>query len=243
MVLSLGLMLIIIFVVVGTTGLCSFNPGDPKQGKVTTVVDDATFLTMEAQQAGYPVRIPELPDGWTPNSAKRVTFEDSGKGLATSEAGSAGANGSAAGAEAGASRSAAVAPVGSSVGWVHDKNWIELVQTGVSASTAAEGWDSNARTATGSQTTTDSSGATVTWTVYTSEDDSVRRLWVADHGDVRWLITGIGGDADFTTMAKAISTAPTVSLNSTAASGVSGAATSGEAAGRSAAATPAEGGV
>lgn len=70
MVLSLGVIVVLMFAVVGPTGLCTINPEDSQQGRVHEV-DAATFLDMEARSSGVAVRMPDLPEGWYTNSARR----------------------------------------------------------------------------------------------------------------------------------------------------------------------------
>lgn len=69
MTMTLVVLGIAMLVTVGFTGLCSFNPGKPENGPVREV-DSASFLQMEAQRADYPVREPETPQGWQPNSVR-----------------------------------------------------------------------------------------------------------------------------------------------------------------------------
>ena len=58
---------------VGFTGMCSFSPGRPENGPVKEV-DGATFMGMEARAAKFPVRFPQMPEGWVNNSARRTTI-------------------------------------------------------------------------------------------------------------------------------------------------------------------------
>lgn len=71
MILSLGAIVVMMVVGVGATGLCTFDPGNPENGPVPTA-DAPAFLNMEAAGASYPVRLPEVPEGWTANSARRA---------------------------------------------------------------------------------------------------------------------------------------------------------------------------
>ncbi|WP_257182818.1 DUF4245 domain-containing protein [Corynebacterium cystitidis] len=70
MMISMGILLLLMFVAVGFTGLCSFNPGAPENGPVKEV-DAKTFIHMEAQGMNFPVRYPEMGEGWMTNSARR----------------------------------------------------------------------------------------------------------------------------------------------------------------------------
>ena len=58
---------------VGFTGMCSFSPGRPENGPVKEV-DGATFMGMEARAVQFPVRFPQMPEGWVNNSARRSTI-------------------------------------------------------------------------------------------------------------------------------------------------------------------------
>lgn len=66
--LTVGVILIMMFLVVGATGLCSINP--EKSGPVQNV-DAATFLEMEARGSGAVIREPDMPEGWQPTAARR----------------------------------------------------------------------------------------------------------------------------------------------------------------------------
>lgn len=70
MFLSLALIVVLMVVSVGATGLCSYEPGAPEGGPVREV-DARTFMEMESKAAAFPVRMPDNPDGWVTNSARR----------------------------------------------------------------------------------------------------------------------------------------------------------------------------
>lgn len=72
MILTLVVMAIAMAVTIGFTGLCSFNPGKPENGPVHEV-DAQSFLNMESNRVDYPVRMPEVPKGWTSNSTRAGT--------------------------------------------------------------------------------------------------------------------------------------------------------------------------
>lgn len=73
MTLSLVAIVVMMVVGVGATGLCSFEPGNPENGPVPKA-DASAFLGMEAAGATFPVRLPEVPEGWTANSARRSSL-------------------------------------------------------------------------------------------------------------------------------------------------------------------------
>ena len=68
-ILTVGRILIMMFLVVGATGLCTVNP--EKTGPVQDV-DASTFLEMEARTQGAVIREPQLPEGWQPTAARRM---------------------------------------------------------------------------------------------------------------------------------------------------------------------------
>ena len=70
MFLSLALIVVLMVVSVGATGLCSYEPGAPEGGPVREV-DARPFMEMESKAAAFPVRMPDNPDGWVTNSAHR----------------------------------------------------------------------------------------------------------------------------------------------------------------------------
>ncbi|MGP6173663.1 DUF4245 domain-containing protein [Corynebacterium sp. A21] len=70
MLLSVGVVVLVMVLMVGFTGMCTWNPGAPKQGPVQEV-DAETFTSMEARAMNFPVRFPENPEGWVTNSARR----------------------------------------------------------------------------------------------------------------------------------------------------------------------------
>lgn len=65
------LIVVLMLVAVGATGLCTFNPGAPEQGPVQEV-DAETFLDLESRAVDFPVRYPDMPEGWITNSARRA---------------------------------------------------------------------------------------------------------------------------------------------------------------------------
>lgn len=70
MILSLAVIVVLMLVTVGATGLCSYEPGAPENGPVREV-DAHTFMGLEARAASHPLRMPENPEGWVTNSARR----------------------------------------------------------------------------------------------------------------------------------------------------------------------------
>src|ERR1700761_1720940 len=59
----------------GLVGMCSFEPGGTKQGVIPSC-DAAAALRADAQTLGFPIRLPQLPAGWRPNSGGRGGIEN-----------------------------------------------------------------------------------------------------------------------------------------------------------------------
>lgn len=59
----------------GMVGMCSFQVGRTKQGKVPAY-DAAAALRADAQTLGFPIRLPQLPGGWQSNSGGRGGIEN-----------------------------------------------------------------------------------------------------------------------------------------------------------------------
>ncbi len=75
MMLNVAIIIVTMLVVVGFTGLCSFSPGKPEKGPVQEV-DAKAFLDLEARAVSFPVRYPQMPEGWTTNSARRSMIDN-----------------------------------------------------------------------------------------------------------------------------------------------------------------------
>lgn len=74
MLINVALIVVLMLVGVGATGLCTYNPGRPEQGPVQEV-DAGTFLSLEARATNFPVRYPQMPEGWVTNSARRSMID------------------------------------------------------------------------------------------------------------------------------------------------------------------------
>lgn len=59
----------------GLAGTCAFRPGGVTAGPVPSY-DAVAALNADAQTLGFPVRLPQLPDGWQPNSGTRGSITD-----------------------------------------------------------------------------------------------------------------------------------------------------------------------
>jgi hypothetical protein len=54
----------------GLVGMCSFQPVGTNKGAIPSY-DAAAALRADAQALGFPIRLPQLPAGWHPNSGGR----------------------------------------------------------------------------------------------------------------------------------------------------------------------------
>lgn len=70
--MTLGILLLAMFLVVGFTGLCSVDPGRPEAKGPVQEVEAESILKMDAQALDFPIRYPEMPDGWVSNSQRRT---------------------------------------------------------------------------------------------------------------------------------------------------------------------------
>lgn len=73
--ISMGIIVVLMFLIVLPTGLCTYSPGAPEGGPVQEV-DAEAFLGLEARAADFPLVRPEDPDGWVTNSARRTQVAD-----------------------------------------------------------------------------------------------------------------------------------------------------------------------
>lgn len=67
---SMAPLVLACIVLAGMVGMCSFQPAGPSTGAPPSY-DVVDALKSDAQTVGFPVRIPNLPDGWHANSGRR----------------------------------------------------------------------------------------------------------------------------------------------------------------------------
>lgn len=75
MVLTLVVSMLAVMLLIGTTGLCSFEPGRPENGPVQEA-DPESFTRIESASIGFQLVNPQVRDGWVPNSARRSSLGD-----------------------------------------------------------------------------------------------------------------------------------------------------------------------
>lgn len=72
---SLGPLVIGCILLAGLVGMCSFQPGGTNKGTIPSY-DAATALRADAASFGFPIRLPQLPADWKPNSGSRGNIEN-----------------------------------------------------------------------------------------------------------------------------------------------------------------------
>lgn len=70
---SVVVLMVIIGIFAGAAGQCAFTPSGPKQGAIPAFDADAS-LRQDARSLGFPVRSPEVPEGWVSNSGRVESF-------------------------------------------------------------------------------------------------------------------------------------------------------------------------
>ena len=71
---SMAPLVVACIVLAGVAGMCSIQGRGPSTGPVPTY-PAATALKSDAETLGFPVRLPQLPAGWQPNSGARSGLE------------------------------------------------------------------------------------------------------------------------------------------------------------------------
>ncbi|GAB2930463.1 DUF4245 domain-containing protein [Rhodococcus aerolatus] len=66
-------LVLICLVLAGASRACAFSPGGPQAAPPPTTIDAAATLSSQATTAGFPLRLPRLPEGWVANSSSRTT--------------------------------------------------------------------------------------------------------------------------------------------------------------------------
>ncbi len=66
---SVVVLMVIVGAFAGLMGQCSFSPSGPEQGPIREF-DAQASLAQDARTLDFPIRSPEVPDGWTANSGR-----------------------------------------------------------------------------------------------------------------------------------------------------------------------------
>ena len=82
MVWSLIPLVLACLLVAGIASQCSLSPGGPTQGPIPNFDVDAA-LALDASEIGFPVRNPQVPEDWTPNSGSSATVSGDEGGAVT----------------------------------------------------------------------------------------------------------------------------------------------------------------
>jgi hypothetical protein len=81
---SIAPLVVACIVLAGAVGMCSFSPGRISRGPVP-VYDAAGAMKADAVTLGFPVRLPQLPNGWQANSGGRGSIADARTDQATGQ--------------------------------------------------------------------------------------------------------------------------------------------------------------
>lgn len=163
----------------GLVGTCSFQLAGPKKGPVP-LYDAPAQLRADAEQLGFPVRLPELPDGWQANSGRRGGIDEGRTDPATGHR---------------------LRAVISTVGFISPAGrYLSLTQSNADEEKLISALGAQ-RYPTGS---VDLDG--VTWVVYEG-GESTEPVWTTrlsgPTGPAQIAVTGAGDDAEFRTLAVA----------------------------------------
>lgn len=66
---SVVVLMVIVGVFAGVAGQCAFSPSGPEQGPIREF-DAGASLAEDARTLDFPIRSPEVPEGWTSNSGR-----------------------------------------------------------------------------------------------------------------------------------------------------------------------------
>lgn len=186
LLISLGVLGLVMAFSVGFTGLCSWDPGPADKAGPVNEVDIDSILGTEARSLSIPVRNPDVPDNWEPNSGRRTTVDGEPSSIAgwvVDEKYYISLT------QTGTELEDAVADV--------DDDYRE--ETDSHSSSAA------GKTA---EMVGDTDG-TVTWRIFTGDD--ARTIWAADLGESTVLLSGTATGEIYETLAdKVVTTDPIV---------------------------------
>jgi hypothetical protein len=181
MSVAVGVLVVVIVGLALITNTISFNPGGPSTDAPIggPVINENQQFQLAAGQLRFPLHEPKLPSGWHPNSAD------------LDPVGPTATNG-----QPNSLRIGFITPAGRYVSIAESSAAVidlarEAAGTGGDAPMSPKG-------------TVDVAGKT--WTIYQGTRSEVS--WGLDLGAVRMLISGNGSQAEFTTMATAVQTAP-----------------------------------
>ncbi|HEX4223058.1 MAG TPA: DUF4245 domain-containing protein [Pseudonocardiaceae bacterium] len=181
MSIAVGVLVVAILGLGAITHSFTFNPGGPSTNVASggPSIDENQQFQLAVGQLRLPLREPKLPAGWHPNSAD---LDQVGANTADGQPNDL--------------RIGFITPAG---------RYVALAESSANApDLARQEAGLPAGTQMGTKGTVEVDGKT--WTIYQGTRSEVS--WALDLGPVRILITGNGDQAEFTTMATAVQSAP-----------------------------------
>jgi hypothetical protein len=180
-------------ILAGMVGMCAFAPGGTNRGPVPTY-DAAGALRADAQQLGFPVRLPRPPDGWQPNSGSRGGIGDGRADPSTGQR---------------------VRATTSTVGYISPTGmYLSVTQSNADEAKLVEVIHASSKTTMYPAGTVDVDGTR--WVVYQG-DDGVEPVWTtrlaSPVGPAQIAITGAGSVDEFRTLAAATQSQPLLPAN------------------------------
>lgn len=181
MSIAVGVLVVAILGLGVITHSFTFNPGGPSTNVAAggPSIDENQQFQIAVAQLHFPLREPKLPVGWHPNSANLDQVGDNATGGQPNDL-----------------RIGFITPAG---------RYVAIAESSAAAPDLARqqaGLPGDTQMA--AKGTVDVEGKT--WTIYQGTRSEVS--WALDLGTVRILITGNGDQAEFTTMATAVQSAP-----------------------------------
>lgn len=181
LLISLGVLGVVMAFSVGFTGMCSYNPGPADTSGQVNEVDIDTILDTDARSLSFPVRNPDMPESWQPNSGRRTSLD----GEPSSMAGW-------------------VIDETYYVSLTQTSVELDDAVADVDDELREETGDHTSRA---SGVTAEQAGDTVTWRIFTGDD--ARPVWAADLGESTVLLSGTATGDQYREMAdKVVTTDP-----------------------------------
>jgi hypothetical protein len=184
---SIAPLVLACIVLAGMVGMCSFSPGGINRGPVPPY-NAASALRADALTLGFPVRLPQLPEGWQANSGGRGGIPEGRTDPSTGQR---------------------LHAVISTVGYISPTGmYVSLTQSNADEAKLVERIQASSKSTMYPSGTVDVDGTR--WIVY--QGDGVESVWTtrlkSPAGPAQVAVTGAGGADQFRTLAAAIQSQP-----------------------------------